>query len=115
MATAERGIHLNDIGTKFLVTVAEDGSAKDISAGVVSTKKLLFRKPDDTEVFFAATYENTGVDGMIYVLSTADGSTGPKIDVAGRWELQAFIELVSGEKFTSDKYVFDVWDSIANA
>lgn len=115
MATAERGIHLGDTGTKFLVTVTEDGSAKDISSGIADVRKLLFRKEDGTEVAFDATYEDDGTDGQIYVLSTDDGIGGPQLDQAGRWSLQAYIELVADSSFTSDEHVFDVWDSIANA
>ena len=38
-------IHVNDIGTRFLITVKDDGSAVDISSA--SALQINFRKPSD--------------------------------------------------------------------
>jgi len=46
MASGE--VHVDDIGTRFLVTVKDDGVVVDISSA--SSLAINFRKPDDTVV-----------------------------------------------------------------
>ncbi|MCK9420230.1 MAG: hypothetical protein M0R70_12710 [Nitrospirae bacterium] len=86
-------VHLNDIGTKFLVTVNENGVPLDISGATV--KKIIFKKPDNTVVEKDAAFESTGGDGQIYYLSVSGD-----LNATGIWKLQAFVTLPAGSWHT---------------
>ena len=47
---AANEIHINDVGTKFLVTVTDGTSAVNISSA--STKQLIFKKPSSSNWYF---------------------------------------------------------------
>jgi len=50
---AANEIHINDVGTKFLVTVTDGTSAVNISSA--TTKEFIFQKPSGTKLT-KATY-----------------------------------------------------------
>ena len=83
-------IHKGDIGTKFRVTVANNGTAIDISTA--SVKRILFQKPDGVVYTKTATFETTGADGMIYWTTTATTD----LDKEGTWKIQALITMGGG-------------------
>ena len=56
-------IHLNDVGTKFLVTIKDGSSAVNISSA--STKEIIIQKPSGTKITATATFDSDGTDGKI--------------------------------------------------
>lgn len=98
-------IHIDDIGTNFIVTIKdENDDVVDISGA--TTKNLRFKKPDGTIVTQAASFVNTGTDGQIKYTTVAGD-----LDVHGTWALQAFIDLGSQE-LNSDIYKFKVYKNL---
>ena len=93
-------IHVNDIGTKFLVTIKDDGVVVDISAA--SSISIIFKKPDDEVVNKTGTLYTDGTDGKVYY-DTLEGD----LDEAGHYKLQAKVVLAGGSYYT-DIYNFQV-------
>ena len=79
-------VHVGDVGTKFLVTIKENGVALNISTATV--KKIRFRRPDNTTLDKTAVFETDGTDGKIYYLSIAGDLT-----IKGTWSIQGFITM----------------------
>ena len=67
---AANEIHINDVGTKFLVTVTDGASAVNISSA--GTKQLIFKKPSGTKLTKAAVFNTDGTDGKMYYNAIAD-------------------------------------------
>ena len=82
-------VHVGDLGTKFLVTIKENGVALNISTATV--KKIRFRRPDGTTLDKTAVFETDGTDGKIYYLSIAGDLT-----IKGTWSIQGYITLTGG-------------------
>ena len=102
-------IQKNNIGTRFIATIVEDGVVKDVSSA--GTKKILFKKPDGTTMIKDATFVVAGVDGKIYYDSEAGD-----LDIAGAgWEYQGYVILSAPRAGTyySEKKGFIVEDNIA--
>jgi hypothetical protein len=93
-------IHVNDIGTKFLATIKDDGEVVDVSSAISVT--MMFKKPDDEVVQKAGVFDSDGTDGKIYY-STVVGD----LDEAGQYKLQAKVVLSTGTYYT-DIYTFKV-------
>lgn len=91
--TAE--IHKGDIGTKFLLTIEDNGVAIDISASTVKT--IIFRRPDGVVRAKTAQFNTDGTDGKIYWTTTAVTD----LDVTGDWHIQGYIEIGTGKWHTS--------------
>lgn len=87
-------IHVDNIGTRFSITIQESGSGVDISGA--STKDVIFRKPDDEVIVRSGVFLTDGTDGKIYY-DTASGD----LDEAGHYKLQAKIITSSGTYFTN--------------
>lgn len=87
-------IHVNDIGTEFLVTVKDGDEIVDISTA--DTLQLIFTKPTGTKVTQTATLYTDGTDGKMKYISE-DGD----LDVAGWWKLQGFISISDSEWHTN--------------
>lgn len=77
-------IHLNDIGTEFLVTVKDGDEAVDLSTA--TTLQLIFTKPTGVKVTQTATLDSDGTDGKMKYVSQAND-----LDVVGFWKLQGYI------------------------
>ena len=60
-------IHQNDVGTRFSITVKDDGSLVNIS-GVSggSVHQVSFRKPSDTVIERNATLQDYGISGIMF-------------------------------------------------
>ena len=88
-------IHVNDFGTRFLVTVKEDGSVVDLSSALSLT--MNFRKPSDAIVAKAGSMltDGSAVSGVMYY-DTLEGD----LDEVGHWKLQGIISLPSGTFYT---------------
>lgn len=102
-------IQKNNIGTRFIATIVEDGQVVDVSSA--TTKKILFKKPDGSTFIKDATFVVAGADGKIYYDSEAGD-----LDVPGAgWEYQGYVVLTAPRAGTyySEKKGFIVGDNIA--
>jgi len=95
-------IHKADIGTKFLVTIKDDGDTVDLTNATL--RQLNFRKPDDTVVYRTASIAGDGSEssGVMFYNSIAGD-----LDQAGSYKLQGKVSLPSGTYYT-DIYTFKV-------
>ena len=86
-------IHLNDIGTKFLVTVTDGSSAVDISGA--STKQIIIQKPSGTKLTVATAFDSDGTDGKMSYTTVEDD-----LDEAGSYKLQGKVAISDGTFYT---------------
>ena len=93
-------IHLNDIGTKFLVTVKDGSSVVNVSTA--STKQIIIKKPSGATLTKSASFESDGTDGQINYTIIADD-----LDEAGTYQLQGKVILSDGT-FSTDITKFKV-------
>jgi hypothetical protein len=93
-------IHVDDVGTRFLATIKDDGNIVDISNA--SIMSMIFKKPSDTVIYRSGTRYTNGSDGKIYYDTIAGD-----LDEAGLYKLQARVALPSGTYYT-DIYTFQV-------
>tara|TARA_R110002020_G_scaffold123344_1_gene279741 strand:- start:1025 stop:1333 length:309 start_codon:yes stop_codon:yes gene_type:complete len=93
-------IHLDDVGTKFLVTIKDGSSAVNISTA--STKQILITKPSGTKMTKTATFNSDGSDGKIYYMVIADD-----LDEVGTYQLQGKV-IISDGTFSTDITKFKV-------
>ena len=95
-------IHQNDVGTRFQVTIKDDGSVVDLSAA--SGLTISFRKPSDTILNRTAStlVDGSAASGVMYY----DSVTGD-LDEAGYYKLQGKVVLTSGTFYT-DIHTFKV-------
>lgn len=98
-------VQLNDVGVAVKGPVVEDGSTVDVSA--VTTKQLIFKKPNGVTVTKSASFITTGSDGQIQYITQAGD-----LDVAGQWEVQAIIGFPGSFAGRSRKGKFEVLDNI---
>lgn len=88
-------IKIGDVGTLFKATILdEDGAVVDISSA--TTLEMIFKKPNDTSSTVAASLFTDGTDGIMSY-PTVDGD----LDIAGKWKIQCFAELDTGEWHSS--------------
>ena len=99
MATST-DIHINDVGTTFLVTIVDNDIPVDLSSG--SSNLMLFLKPDGTFISRPAVFNTNGTDGVIKY-TTVDGD----LDQQGYWSLGAVVTTSSG-KWTATAVQFMV-------
>lgn len=88
-------IHQNDVGTRFLITVKDDGVLVDISNA--SIRQITFKKPSDSTIVRTALIFNDGsaLSGVMYY----DSGVGD-LDEIGFYKLQAKVYLPSGTYYT---------------
>jgi len=100
-------IHQNDIGTRFLITVKDDGNLVNISGVDGSTiHEINFRKPSDTIITRNASLQDFGISGVMFYDTLAGD-----LDEAGLYKLQAKVTVPSGTYYT-DIYTFKVHSNI---
>ena len=100
-------IHQDDIGTRFLITVKDDGELVNISGvGGSTIHQISFRKPSDTVVNRNATLQDFGISGVMFYDSIAGD-----LDEAGLYKLQAKVVVPSGTYYT-DIYSFKFHSNI---
>jgi len=89
-------IHVNDVGTRFLVTLKDDGALVDVSPAQ-ATGVFIFKKPDDTTFNRSASTLSDGsaLSGVMYYDTVADD-----LDEAGMWKLQGKMVLIGGTFYT---------------
>tara|TARA_R100000005_G_C4914267_1_gene150518 strand:- start:5 stop:313 length:309 start_codon:yes stop_codon:yes gene_type:complete len=90
---AANEIHVNDIGTQFLVTVKDGSSAVDISSS--STKQIIIKKPSGEKITASAVFSSDGTDGKMYY-NTVSGD----LDEAGSYKIQGKVIISDGTFFT---------------
>lgn len=83
MSCAE--IHLDDIGTRFTVTIMDDDEVVDLSS--YTTKQIILSKPSGEKLTKTATFLTDGTDGVIYY----DSISGD-LDEVGLWRIQAILD-----------------------
>ena len=97
---AANEIHVNDVGTQFLVTVTDGSSAVYISSA--TTKELIVKKPSGTKLTKATAFSTDGTDGkMKYNIGSDD------LDEAGSYKLQGKV-VISDGTFYTDIHTFKV-------
>ena len=101
---AANEIHINDVGTQFLVTVTDGTSAVDISSA--TTKQLIFKKPSGTKLTKTASFITDGTDGKIKYNVAADD-----LDEAGSYKLQGKV-IISDGTFYTDIHTFKVYRNL---
>ena len=97
-------IHLDDIGTRFEVTIKDDGVVVDISSA--TTKEIIFKKPDGNTLTKNADFVNDGTDGKIDY-STVSGD----LNLVGIWNIQAKVVLAGGT-WSSEVQEFQVFENL---
>ena len=97
-------IHLDDVGTEFILTVKDAGVAVNI--GSASTKQIIFEKPDGTILTKIGTLVTDGSDGKMKYASIAGD-----LNMIGPWRLQAYVVLPTGS-WRSDIAEFTVFPNL---
>tara|TARA_E500000331_G_scaffold288912_1_gene284495 strand:- start:651 stop:956 length:306 start_codon:yes stop_codon:yes gene_type:complete len=87
-------IHVNDVGTRFLITIKEDSSIVDISNA--DSLSVFIRKPDDGLLARSGNLYTNGTDGKIYY----DIASGD-LNAAGHYRLQGRVATPSGTYYTN--------------
>ncbi len=95
-------IHVDDVGTRFLLTVKDSGVVVNLAPATLL--QVNFRKPDDTVVNKTAS---TLVDGSIISGVMYYDSLAGDLDQAGHYKLQGKVSLTSGTYYT-DIHTFKV-------
>jgi len=93
-------IHINDVGTRFLATIKDNGQPVNLSS--TSQIQMIFRRPNDELLYRVGSLLNSGINGEVYY----DTVVGDLVD-AGMHKLQAKVYLPSGTYHT-DIYSFQV-------
>ena len=97
-------IHVNDVGTRFRVTITEFGEHLDISAA--TSMKILLQDPEGNKKYLEGSFLTNGEDGIIEGV-TEEGD----IDIKGDWKMQGFVRFGTSS-FHSDISTFNVLPSL---
>jgi hypothetical protein len=90
-------IHLDDVGTRLLVTVRDEtGAIVDLSDA--SLLQFTFKRPDGSIVVKPGTLVTDGLDGQVSY--TPVDEFDAIFDMAGSWQLQGFFVLPDGSWHT---------------
>ena len=79
-------VHLNDEGTRFLITIKEGSDPVDISSATI--KELKFKRKDGTGFTVDAGFDTDGTDGVLEYITLPD-----EINQIGKWSVQPYIEM----------------------
>jgi len=96
-------IHVDDIGTRFLVTVKDSGVVVDLSSATSLT--ISFRKPSDTIInrTGATLLDGSIVSGVMYYDAVAGD-----LDETGNYKMQGKVSLSSTGVYSTDIHTFKV-------
>ncbi len=93
-------IHQDDVGTKLLMTITDNGSVVDISSAL--SKEIRIVKPDDDTIDRPAVFETDGTEGkMYYIVQSGD------FNQAGYYRMQGKVIFPSGS-YKTDIHKFKV-------
>lgn len=101
---AANEVHVDDIGTVFVVTLMDGDAVVDINGA--TTKSLKFGKPDQTSITKTAAFTTDGTDGKLQYTTLAND-----LDAMGQWQIQAYVVLPTGT-WHSDIGEFAVYDNL---
>lgn len=87
-------VHINDIGTRLIMTLLDEGSVVDISGA--SDIDVVLRKPDTSTSTKTGVFYTDGTDGKIKYTSISGD-----FDQAGTYKIQGIVTLPSGTYHTS--------------
>ena len=87
-------IHVDDVGTRFLITIKEDNTVVDISTA--DALNIYIRKPDDTLLARSGILYTDGTDGKLYY----DIAAGD-LDMAGYYKLQGRVSISTSTYYTN--------------
>ena len=93
-------IHVDDVGTRFLITVQDDGVAVDISSA--TARQINFKKPSATVLNRTGSLFTDGTDGKMYYDAVAGD-----LDEAGDYKIQGKV-IFSVGNFSTDVKKFKV-------
>jgi len=102
--------HVNDIGTRFRVTVNDTdstGGTTVANISTASTKTFIFGRPDGSTFNKTAVFVTDGSDGLLEY-ATVDGD----LNVAGTWSLQVYVVTSAGSHY-SNIGNFKVFDNLS--
>ena len=102
-------IHINDIGTKFIITVKDGAETVDISDDNIISRSIIFRKPSDSVVTKAGAVAGDGscTSGVMHYYTVADD-----LDEVGLWKLQGKIQFDTEGTFHTDINTFQVHSNL---
>ena len=86
-------LHLNDIGTQFLLTVTDGSTAVNISSA--TTKQIIIKKPSGTKITANTAFSSDGTDGKMFYNTVVDD-----LDEAGSYKLQGKVIISDGTFYT---------------
>lgn len=87
-------IHVDDIGTRLIMTVIDDGEIVDISTA--TDIDVILKKPDTSSDINPGLFYTDGTDGKIKYTSVSGD-----FDQAGTYKIQGVVTLPSGTFHTS--------------
>jgi hypothetical protein len=95
-------IHVDDIGTQFIVTINQNCTDPFTDLVNATVKQFIFQKPNGNKITKDVVFYTSGVDGILsYVTQSGD------LDIAGNWKLQAYI-VIGPSGWRTDIYSFPV-------
>jgi len=94
--------HQNDVGTKFIISIKDDGLPVDLTNAL--SRQIFFKKPSDSVITRSAyiLQDGSAVSGIMYY-DTVLGD----LDEVGFYKLQGKIITGSGT-YSTDLYTFKV-------
>ena len=87
-------IHEDDVGTKLLGTVTDDGSAVDISSA--SSLTIFIKQPSGTILERTGVLDTDGTDGKMYYLTVLGD-----LNASGNYKIQGQVVISAGTFYTS--------------
>jgi hypothetical protein len=108
MSCSEAEVHLNDIGTSFVVTINDcvSGTPTALDVSGATTLQLIFKSPSGTSSTKTASLNTDGTDGKIKY-TTVSGD----LNETGTWRLQAYVVIGSGT-WRSEVDTFKVYENL---
>ena len=104
---SDSGIHVNDVGTLFKVTVW-DGTASPLNISTATVKQLRFLMPTGASFMRSASFITDGSDGGLkYISVTGD------LPTPGDWIVQPYIEIPSA-CWHGSQTSFEVYSNIGS-
>ena len=87
-------IHVDDVGTRFIMTIKEGTTVVNISSA--NPLSVFIKKPDDVVLARSGTLSTDGTDGkMYYDIASGD------LDAAGHYKLQGRVSLGTSTYYTT--------------
>lgn len=105
MANEVEDLHVDDIGTRIIVTLV-DSDDQPVDLSDTTLRQFLIRKPSGTIVTATATFVTDGTDGQLQYITIST-----TFSEAGFYKLQVYIEEDSN-RWHTDKTTFRVYPNL---